>query len=91
MSGCLRANQPDSAGNSDGGGGGDSDRGGRPEGRHRTRKNADVSCLVVTARDGPLRDELETLGAVVHVTDYPFPDTAAYEARTVELAGLVCV
>jgi glycosyltransferase involved in cell wall biosynthesis len=90
MSGCLRANQPDSAGNSDGGGGGDSDRGGRPEGRHRTRKNADVSCLVVTARDGPLRDELETLGAVVHVTDYPFPDTAAYEARTVELAGLVC-
>jgi D-inositol-3-phosphate glycosyltransferase len=53
-------------------------------------KNANVSCLVVTAQDGPLRDELETLGAVVHVTDYPFPDTAAYEARTVELAGLVC-
>ena len=52
-------------------------------------KNADVSCLVVTARDGPLRDELETLGAVVHVTDYPLPDTAAYEARTVELACLV--
>jgi D-inositol-3-phosphate glycosyltransferase len=52
-------------------------------------KNADVSCLVVTGRDGPLRDELEMLGAVVHVTDYPFPDTAAYQARTVELAGLV--
>jgi len=53
-------------------------------------KNADVSCLVVTARDGLLRDELEALGAVVHVTDYPFPDTADYQARTVELAGLVC-
>jgi glycosyltransferase involved in cell wall biosynthesis len=52
-------------------------------------KNADVSCLVVTARDGPLRDELEALGAVVHVTDYPFPDHPMYEARIVELAGLI--
>ena len=41
MSGCLRANQPDSAGNGNGGGG-DSERGGQPEGQHRTRPAA--SC-----------------------------------------------
>jgi glycosyltransferase involved in cell wall biosynthesis len=52
-------------------------------------KNHDASCLVVSRTDGPLRDELESLGATVHVTDYPLPGTAAYEARTVELAALV--
>lgn len=52
-------------------------------------KNADVSCLVVAGQDGPLRGELERLGAAVHVTDYPFPETVAYAARVVELAGLV--
>ena len=36
MSGCLRATQPDSAGNGEVGGG-DSDHGGRPDGQHRTR------------------------------------------------------
>ena len=52
-------------------------------------KNYDAACLVVTRVDGPLRDELEALGATVHVTDYPLPDTDAYEARAVELAVLV--
>ncbi len=52
-------------------------------------KNADMSCLVVSGRDGPLRDELEQLGAVVHITDYPLPDTPTYEGRVVEVAGLL--
>jgi len=51
-------------------------------------KNEDTSCLVVSRTDGPLRDELEALGATVHVTDYPLPYTDSYEARTVELAVL---
>jgi D-inositol-3-phosphate glycosyltransferase len=52
-------------------------------------KNHDAACLVVTRVDGPLRDELEALGATVHVTEYPMPDTDAYEAQAVELAVLV--
>ena len=52
-------------------------------------KNHDAACLVVTRVDGPLRDELEALGATVHVTEYPLPDTDAYEPQAVELAVLV--
>lgn len=49
----------------------------------------DTSCLVVSAFDGPLRDELEVQGASVHVTDFPFSSPEAYEARLLELAHLV--
>lgn len=51
-------------------------------------KNHDVPCLVVAGGDGPLRDELEMLGAGVHVTDFPFPDSPNYRGRCVELGGL---
>jgi D-inositol-3-phosphate glycosyltransferase len=50
---------------------------------------SDTSCLVVSAFDGPLRDELEAEGAIVHITDFPFSSPDAYEARLLELAHLV--
>jgi len=50
---------------------------------------SDTSCLVVSALDGPLRDELEAQGASVHVTDFPFSSAEAYESRLLELAHLV--
>ncbi|HEV2310627.1 MAG TPA: glycosyltransferase family 4 protein, partial [Acidimicrobiia bacterium] len=51
-------------------------------------KNSNAPCLVVAGQDGPLREELEMLGAAVHVTDFPLPDAKHYEARCVELAML---
>jgi glycosyltransferase involved in cell wall biosynthesis len=51
-------------------------------------KTSDVTCLVVTNGGGPLCEELDLLGAAVHVTDYPSPESANYEARCVELATL---
>ncbi|MBO9555745.1 glycosyltransferase family 4 protein [Cellulomonas sp.] len=46
--------------------------------RHLLRQD-DVTCTVLCPVDGPLRDELEALGARVHVVGWP-PDTAvAYE------------
>jgi D-inositol-3-phosphate glycosyltransferase len=48
----------------------------------------DVSCTVLAMEDGPLRDELEDWGALVHVTG-PIPlDGLAYEARMLELGGV---
>jgi D-inositol-3-phosphate glycosyltransferase len=52
-------------------------------------KLADTSCLVISASDGPLRDELEAEGATVHITDFPFSSPEAYEGRLLELAHLV--
>lgn len=49
----------------------------------------DVTCLVVSERDGTLRRELEALGAVVHITDYPTQSPEAYEERVLELAHTV--
>jgi len=49
----------------------------------------DTSCLVISASDGPLRDELEAQGASVHITDFPFSSPDAYEGRLLELAHLV--
>ena len=57
--------------------------------RHLLR-NGDVgSCLVVSERDGHLRDELEQLGATVHVTGYPVSSESAYEARLAQLGRLL--
>lgn len=50
---------------------------------------ADLSCLVVSAADGPLRDQLEDQGATVHITDFPFRSAEAYETKMLELAHLV--
>ena len=49
----------------------------------------DISCLVVSPHDGPLRAELEDLGASVHVCgDYPVASPGRYEAALLELAAL---
>lgn len=49
----------------------------------------DISCLVVSPHDGPLRTELEDLGATVHVCgDYPVASPGRYEAALLELAAL---
>jgi D-inositol-3-phosphate glycosyltransferase len=49
----------------------------------------DISCLVVAARDGPLRAELEDLGATVHVCgEYPVASPRRYEATLLELAAM---
>ena len=49
----------------------------------------DISCLVVSPQDGPLRAELEDLGATVHVCgDYPVASPGRYEAALLELAAL---
>jgi D-inositol-3-phosphate glycosyltransferase len=47
----------------------------------------DVSCLVVAPSDGPLRVELERLGAIVHLSgDYPVHSAREYEAMVFDLA-----
>jgi D-inositol-3-phosphate glycosyltransferase len=51
--------------------------------------SSDISCLVISASDGPLRSELEAQGASIHVTDFPFASPDSYEARVFELAHLV--
>ena len=57
--------------------------------RHLLR-NGDVrSCLVVSERDGLLREELEQLGATVHVAGYPVLSESAYESRLAQLGRLV--
>jgi glycosyltransferase involved in cell wall biosynthesis len=48
----------------------------------------DVRCTVVSAAAGPLVDELERIGAVVHVTDFPMLSAEMYEARVLELSYL---
>ena len=49
----------------------------------------DISCLVISAQDGPLRSELEELGATVHVCgDYPVSSPEQYETVMYELALL---
>jgi glycosyltransferase involved in cell wall biosynthesis len=49
----------------------------------------DISCLVVAPHDGPLRAELEDLGATVHLCgDYPVASPGRYEAALLELAAL---
>jgi D-inositol-3-phosphate glycosyltransferase len=49
----------------------------------------DISCLVVAPHDGPLREELEDLGATVHLCgDYPIDSPGRYEAAILELAAL---
>jgi D-inositol-3-phosphate glycosyltransferase len=49
----------------------------------------DISCLVVSPHDGPLRSELEDLGATVHLCgDYPVASPGRYEAALLELAAL---
>jgi D-inositol-3-phosphate glycosyltransferase len=48
----------------------------------------DVECLVVAREDGPLRAELETWGARVHITGGEPTEGAAYESRMRELALL---
>jgi len=49
----------------------------------------DISCLVVSPHDGPLRAELEDLGATVHLCgDYPVASPGRYEAALLELAAL---
>jgi len=40
----------------------------------------DISCLVVSAADGPLRAQLEDLGVEVLVADFPVGTIGAYEA-----------
>jgi glycosyltransferase involved in cell wall biosynthesis len=48
----------------------------------------DVSTIVVSPEDGPLRDELSALGITVHVTSgYPVEDVEAYEGKLWELAS----
>ncbi len=50
---------------------------------------SDTSCLVVAAHDGPLRDELEALGATVHVRgEFPARSPDHYEITLCELAEL---
>jgi glycosyltransferase involved in cell wall biosynthesis len=49
----------------------------------------DISCLVVSPHDGALREELEDLGATVHLCgDYPVTSPGRYEAAVLELADL---
>jgi D-inositol-3-phosphate glycosyltransferase len=49
----------------------------------------DISCFVVAARDGPLRAELEDLGASVHLFgEYPVASPGPYEAALLELAAV---
>jgi glycosyltransferase involved in cell wall biosynthesis len=49
----------------------------------------DISCLVVAANDGPLRSELEDLGATVRVCgEYPAASAEQYETVMRELAVL---
>lgn len=49
----------------------------------------DISCLVISPHDGPLRAELEDLGATVHLCgDYPVASPGRYEAALLELATL---
>jgi glycosyltransferase involved in cell wall biosynthesis len=49
----------------------------------------DISCLVVTGRDGPLHEQLEELGAVVHVAgEYPVDSAERYESMLLDLARL---
>jgi D-inositol-3-phosphate glycosyltransferase len=50
----------------------------------------DISCLVISQADGPLADELEQLGATVHVCGrYPASSPQQYEGLLLELTGLV--
>jgi D-inositol-3-phosphate glycosyltransferase len=49
----------------------------------------DLDCLVVSAADGPLRHELESIGAEVRVTAFPVSTLEEYEDRVVELASVV--
>ncbi len=49
----------------------------------------DVACLVVSESDGPLRAELERLGAVVQVHEYPVHSAVAYERQLARIADLV--
>ncbi len=49
----------------------------------------DVACLVVSEHDGPLRAELERLGAVVQVHEYPVRSAVAYERQLARIADLV--
>lgn len=49
----------------------------------------DIDCLVVSAADGPLRHELETLGARIRVTTFPVSTLQEYEDRVVDLASIV--
>jgi glycosyltransferase involved in cell wall biosynthesis len=49
----------------------------------------DISCVVVSPHDGPLRAELEELGATVYVSgDYPVTSPGRYEAAVLDLAAL---
>jgi glycosyltransferase involved in cell wall biosynthesis len=52
-------------------------------------KDPGTSCLVISAGDGPLRTQLEELGATVCITDFPTKTIEAYEARLDELAAVV--
>lgn len=49
----------------------------------------DVSCTVLTMADGPLRDELETVGARVHVLGRPPLHALAYEEYLRHLVAVV--
>jgi D-inositol-3-phosphate glycosyltransferase len=49
----------------------------------------DLDCLVVSAADGPLRTELETLGAKICVTTFPVSTLEEYESRVVDLDAIV--
>jgi glycosyltransferase involved in cell wall biosynthesis len=51
--------------------------------------DGEFPSLVVSEHDGPLRQELEALGAVVHLTEYPVRSRVAYEDRLAELGQLV--
>lgn len=49
----------------------------------------DISCLVVAQHDGPLRPELEDLGATVHLCrEYPVASPEQYETVVLDLAEL---
>lgn len=52
------------------------------------REQSPLHCTVVASADGPLREELESLGFKVHVTTaLPLDDPAGYAARVEELAA----
>ena len=54
-----------------------------------TLDRAAIPCLVVSGADGPLRHELESLGARVLVAPVPMHSSAAYEAGLREMADVV--
>jgi D-inositol-3-phosphate glycosyltransferase len=56
--------------------------------RHLLRNN-DVTCTVLSRSDGPLRDELESLGARVHVVGETPSTAVPYEQWLHQVAALV--